>query len=810
MADKVGSSNHVNMSATTEQVIISQDHQTIKDPASSLPPLPHFQAPSLFQVCPPSDQVFQQAAAIFQQLHAEKPVIHQLLNYGKKTDIPPSKMGDRATQTQAYQLAFNTLKYQDLLENVIADSCFHTYISCDLLPLAMVMLFDFQDRKFLLSERPTKEDQEVIQEVRDLESSMKRCKTKLAAALARFRVKHYLRSVSCFLCDPVRAKQHRAKSLPHYTWINTLGTSLEEVCEALQSAGLREANNMVDLQESVFCRDPLCPDTLIFSQNLYAQLQDSILCTQHILNIQDRSVCVAVSAIRPLLFEKGDVLVVGSFSAVTVAHVAVAAAERSARVLVCGADHTASQIEEIQKLLTQMHIKNVRVLSEPFYSLNEWNAAVQRLKVIAVLPQCSSSALNDPVPTIHSEHGDWDLLPELSHGSVSKSKIQSLSSQQARLLAHALTFPKVQTVVYCTRSEYPEENEQLVKRVLEKTHTNPKLLPFRVNGPIFPEESPSEDTSDSRFFRLKPSQLTNGCFIARLSRQADPTKVETVQDVLARAAAKGLLGGIMPSQTKPGKKGKSKKNRAASASSKHSTSSSPERQTEREQDPEAPEEEGGEEDCKEGDEEEEKVQVEGQKGGKKKRGHKGRKRHSKKKTAADSKHKPKNNRKKSTKRKVSQSQHKKNVTRSKPRRIPRLTLTLMSSATSSHLSPIAALAHKLSGNPRHAVLGSEHPSAAPPPPPAPHTPSKRPTAQPERALTDTAKPARKGVRAEQEVAPQKGMKAAEFVLPPISAPSSSCVRSKSGSSVSPRLSSSELEAGDNVSASSSPVSLPEL
>lgn len=86
-----------------------------------------------------------------------------------------------------------------------------------------------------------------------------------------------------------------------------------------------------------------------------------------------------------------------------------------------------------------------------------------------------------------------------------------MTMQQARLLAHALscestpkhfmhalfstspfcrnlhvtvsfsspTVQKVQTVVYCTRSVYPEENEQLVKRVLEKIHTHPKLLPFR-------------------------------------------------------------------------------------------------------------------------------------------------------------------------------------------------------------------------------------------------------------------------------------------------------------------------------------------
>lgn len=48
---------------------------------------------------------------------------------------------------------------------------------------------------------------------------------------------------------------------------------------------------------------------------------------------------------------------------------------------------------------------DVRVLSEAFCGLDEWDAAVQKLKVIIVLPQCSSTALNDPVPTIHSEHG---------------------------------------------------------------------------------------------------------------------------------------------------------------------------------------------------------------------------------------------------------------------------------------------------------------------------------------------------------------------------------------------------------------------
>lgn len=67
---------------------------------------------------------------------------------------------------------------------------------------------------------------------------------------------------------------------------------------------------------------------------------------------------MAVSALQPLLFDKGDVLVAGSFSALTVAHVAVAAGARSGRVLVCGADHTPLQTEEMKELLSQMNIKS--------------------------------------------------------------------------------------------------------------------------------------------------------------------------------------------------------------------------------------------------------------------------------------------------------------------------------------------------------------------------------------------------------------------------------------------------------------------
>ncbi|XP_071373204.1 putative methyltransferase NSUN7 [Centroberyx affinis] len=799
----------------TSAATSSSPDSTAKEPLSSLhPPLLHPSSPSP-AVSPLSDQTYLQAAAIFQRLRMDKPITQELLHYGKKMDTPLPESRDKTTQRRAYQLAFSTLKYQDLLEDIMIDSCFHTsqQISADLLPLAMVMLFDLQDRKFLMHDRPAKEGEELLREVRNLENCLHRCKIKLAASLARCRVKQNLLSVSCVLSDPVRTKQHRARLLPLYAWVNTLKNSVEEVCEVLQSEGLCEVENVTDLKESEFCRDALCPDTLVFPRQLYTLLQHSQLTVTHAINIQDRSVCVAVSALRPLLSDDRDVLVTGAFSALTVAHIAVLAAARSGKVLVCAADHTPAHTEEIQQVLTQMDVKNVRILSEPFCGLDEWDGMVQRLQVIMVLPQCSSSALNDPVHTIHSEHGDCDLLQDLSQGSVSHSKIHTLAAQQARLLAHALTFPKVQTVVYCTRSVYPEENEQLVKRVLEKANTHPKLLPFRLSAPVLSEAAGSET---DKFFRIEASQHTNGCFIARLAREVDPTKAETVQDVLARAAAKGLLGGIVPAgdNSKTGKKGR-KEGRRSRAPTTAGKPSSPSERGEGEYEGSEEEEEG-----EKGDEDE---GVKGTKGGKR-RGLKG------------SKAKPKR-RPKQTRRTLTVSKVRPNRLRKKPanrkvhlrprgpaKRKPRDQLaspvpTLTSPNPSHHSSPVTPHANTLADDPptmisQQPVSSTTSPIGKPlspdrPAPPTPHTASKRA----EKTFKVVAKPgsprkgAGKAVRAKEAAVMQEALKPVDFVLPPASSPTFSSLSSRSGSSVSLAPSRASPAQLTQTSASSSSASL---
>uniref|UniRef100_A0A8B9HFS0 SAM-dependent MTase RsmB/NOP-type domain-containing protein n=1 Tax=Astyanax mexicanus TaxID=7994 RepID=A0A8B9HFS0_ASTMX len=278
------------------------------------------------------------------------------------------------------------------------------------------------------------------------------------------------------------------------------------------------------------------------------------------LFLKGRSRGLVASVVRPLVVEGSDVLMVGCFSAETVAHVAVHANANNARVHVCGRIAKPDHREALQSVLTAVGCNNVQVLSERFCDVTEWDSRVQKVRVVLLVPRCSVSGLCRPVQHILSEGGDLELIRDLSQGSVSLSRLNSLITEQIQDLRHALAFPKVNAVVYCTCSVYEEENELLVKRALESAPVRPKQRPFRIVS------TGLGGGGEEKFFRMEESESDDGCFICLLKRDEEAAEAETVQDILARAAAKGLLGGLMelepPDQIKLKKKRKEKRKAA--------------------------------------------------------------------------------------------------------------------------------------------------------------------------------------------------------------------------------------------------------
>lgn len=276
-----------------------------------------------------------------------------------------------------------------------------------------------------------------------------------------------------------------------------------------------------------------------------------------------------------------------------------------------------------------------------------------------------------------------------------------------------------------------------------------------------------------------------------LSLQPDPTKVESVQDVLARAAAKGLLGGITPEESKKGKKEKRRKDHEDPPDSQPSSPSSHDGETGNEFEDDGDPGSAGGRDEKRGEDESEKG-----KGGKKKRA-KGRrlkvKRRPKPSAPGSRKH-LKDNR--LAAKKKQQPQSRRHLRKRRARKIPRLTLTLMSSAKpSSSLSTIAALAHKLSET--VAIESQQTPEFGPRPQaprpdsgPRPQAPLpaaiRRPNADAGRAekmlkttKAGTLRSSATTVGVEAGATTQVGSEVADSVLPPISRPP----HSKRGGSV---------------------------
>uniref|UniRef100_A0A8C9SR85 NOP2/Sun RNA methyltransferase family member 7 n=1 Tax=Scleropages formosus TaxID=113540 RepID=A0A8C9SR85_SCLFO len=489
------------------------------------------------------DRVYLLAAAVFKKMCPEKATSQKAaISYGKKVERCVPHARDEGAQRQAYELAFNALKYQDLLEDMLVDSCFYPShpLPDDLMSLAVVMLYDFQERKFLPRSGLGCELEEKLEDVRKAESCLLRFKTKLAASLARCRVKLDLVNIDWILPEVVRTKQERATSLPLYAWVNTLKTSLEDVCDVLKRAGISQAESLSQLETPAFCLDPHCRDVLVFSPKLRTSLYETDLLSEHKLVVQDKCCSLVSSAVLGTLEEGSDVLVAGPTSAFTVAHLAVLATPLFGKVFYCAGYLSPIQREEVQETLSHMECSNVQLIPESFSDLSPSDPRLQNTRVILLMPQCSMSAISNPVEFILHENGDTELLQDLSQGTISPERLDLLAAGQTQDLTHAQKFAKVQAVVYCTSSSYPEENEDVVRRVLGRKMENSKLRPFR--------------DAEEKFFKLEPSKESNGCFLAVLIRE--PEKKEMAEGILEKAAAKGLLDGLV--QTQPAKKKKRK------------------------------------------------------------------------------------------------------------------------------------------------------------------------------------------------------------------------------------------------------------
>ncbi|XP_040276488.1 putative methyltransferase NSUN7 isoform X1 [Bufo bufo] len=490
------------------------------------------------------DEVFLNAAKIFQGIHRKKPPDRTLVNYGSDIEHSAPEFKDERSQRWSYELAFSALKYQDLLETILLVSGFYHSqpLPDEMTSLVVVMLYDFQFRKF--QPRYLSNKDEVVEEVQEVETLLESYKTKLAAALAKCRIKYAAPTIEYILPETVRKQEQRASTLPIYAWINTTKASITEVFNTLKREGFTQTDCPSELDGYTYCVDHHCQDLLIFPAHFKEELFNMEMVVNYQLILQDKSHSLAAHSVTALLNMDDDIIVASPYPDYTIAHISVLTSQYSSNIYVCGVK-SESREEEMLDLFRSMECRNIKMLKESFTDIDLTNPRLQKAKIILLMPLCSGSGVSDPVEFILNDHGDTSLLQDLSQGYVSADRLNDLAKHQLSELNHAMKFSKVQAIVYCTCSIYPEENENVISQALQMKLEGIKGQPYRISPPLIPLCSSKEvESASENFFKMEPSQISNGCFLAVLTREKDPSESFSAKDVLARAASKGLLDGI--------------------------------------------------------------------------------------------------------------------------------------------------------------------------------------------------------------------------------------------------------------------------
>ncbi|XP_014813336.1 PREDICTED: putative methyltransferase NSUN7 isoform X1 [Calidris pugnax] len=494
------------------------------------------------------DSVYINAAKIFQGIHTKKLKDRILVRYGDDSVSPMLTVKNQSFLRISYELAFNALKYQDLLEEVLLDSCVYPCHSIpeELTSLLVVMLYDLQERKF--QAREIFDEEEPVAEVRKIEHYLYSFKTKLAAALARCRIKHDALSIEYTLPEAIQKQVQRASALPLCVWINTFKISLQDVFGDLKKKGFTRVESVSDFNRYTYCMDQHCNDVLLFPSFLKEELLNLDLFADCKLLLQDKSRSLAVHSARALLNVGDDVIVAQAGSHLTIAHMSALTIHSTTRIFVCGVK-SSGKAAELKNLFGQMGCKNIQLIDEDFTEIEPTDSRLQNAKVVLLLPECSGLGVGNPVDFIVNEQGDAGLLRDVFQGSVSQDKLNALAERQLRDLMHAMKFTKVQAIVYCTCSVYPEENELVVKKALESRVEGNKLQPYRLIPPVFSACSNPEASTET-FFKMEPSETSSGCFLAVLEREKGSSDNVSAKDILARAASKGLLGDLLVEESK--------------------------------------------------------------------------------------------------------------------------------------------------------------------------------------------------------------------------------------------------------------------
>ncbi|XP_068126200.1 28S rRNA (cytosine-C(5))-methyltransferase [Hyperolius riggenbachi] len=394
---------------------------------------------------------------------------------------------------QLYALICETLRYSPVLEEIINSS--HLLKGTKKLPLnlAKVLVYDLLFGKGLHCGGRWK-------------ATILSNRARLQAELAKLKVKKKVSSNQDLLTS--MGVTANGPALPRYVRVNTLKTSTNEVISYFKRQGytyLGKARTIEEIAEFAqkpgkrFLQDLHVPDLLVFPPDKDFH-KDSLYTAGQII-LQDKASCLPALLLSP---PAGSHVIDACAAPGNKTSQLAAILQNKGKVFAFDLD--TKRLATMSTLLLRAGVTCQELANQDFLSVSPSDSKYQKVSHILVDPSCSGSGMPDRMRVLIDEAG-----------SEQDERLQALSAFQSRALSHGLSFPSVEYVVYSTCSVHQQENEDVVRKILEQ-HPDFRLVNALPSWPLrgmnaFPETNCCLRASLNE-------TLTNGFFVALFQRKS--------------------------------------------------------------------------------------------------------------------------------------------------------------------------------------------------------------------------------------------------------------------------------------------------
>ncbi|KAE8622407.1 hypothetical protein XENTR_v10005229 [Xenopus tropicalis] len=425
--------------------------------------------------------VYQTAAGILEKLQRKEGAVKTLVYDSGFKNV-----------RQLYALVCETLRYASVLEDIITSSQLLRGTKKLPLSLAKVLVYDLLFGKGLQCGGRWK-------------AVILGHKARLRAELARLKVKKKVSSNE----DLVTSLGGGAvgPALPRYVRVNPIKTCLNDVIAYFKRRGytyLGKARSIEELAElgqksgKRFLQDLHVPDLLAFPPGTDLH-KDSLYTAGHLI-LQDKASCLPALLLAPPV---GSCVIDACAAPGNKTSQLAAMLQNKGKLFAFDLD--TKRLATMSTLLLRAGVTCQELANQDFLTVSPEDPKYQKVSHILVDPSCSGSGIPDQMRILADKEE-----------SAQSERLEALSGFQRRALSHALSFPSVQRVVYSTCSIHQQENEEVVRDILEQ-HPHFSLIDALPSWPmhglnIFPGSSCCLRATLS-------DTLTNGFFVAVFQRQ---------------------------------------------------------------------------------------------------------------------------------------------------------------------------------------------------------------------------------------------------------------------------------------------------